>query len=89
MAAPQVAPEQAAAHWHKTRSLMWLCLAIWFFFSFAIHLFARELNEIVIIGFPLGFYFAAQGSLIAFVVLIFWYAKRQTGIDEQFDVHED
>jgi putative solute:sodium symporter small subunit len=89
MAAPQIAPEKAAAHWHKTRSLMWLCLAIWVFFSFVIHLFARELNGITVIGFPLGFYFAAQGSLIAFVVLIFWFAGRQNRIDEEFDVHEE
>jgi putative solute:sodium symporter small subunit len=89
MAAPQIAPEKAAAHWHKTRSLMWLCLAIWVFFSFVIHLFARPLNEITIVGFPLGFYFAAQGSLIAFVVLIFWFARRQSRIDEEFDVHEE
>jgi putative solute:sodium symporter small subunit len=89
MAAPQIAPEQAAAHWHSTRSLMWLCLAIWVFFSFVIHLFARDLNSIVIIGFPVGFYMAAQGSLIAFVVLIFWFAHRQNRIDEEFGVHED
>jgi putative solute:sodium symporter small subunit len=89
MAAPQIAPERAAAHWQKTRSLMWLCLVIWIFFSFVIHLFARQLNAIEIIGFPLGFYFAAQGSLIAFVVLIFWFANRQNKIDEEFDVHEE
>jgi putative solute:sodium symporter small subunit len=89
MAADRIPPEKAAAHWHRTRSLMWLSLAIWFFFSFVIHLFARELNSIEIIGFPLGFYMAAQGSLIVFVVLIFWYASRQNRIDEEFDVHED
>jgi putative solute:sodium symporter small subunit len=81
--------EKAIAHWHKTRTLMWVCLAIWFFFSFFIHLFAPSLNTITIIGFPLGFYMAAQGSLIAFVVLIFWYARRQNRIDEEFDVHEE
>jgi putative solute:sodium symporter small subunit len=89
MAADHVPPEKAVAHWHKTRALMWLSLAIWFFFSFVIHFFARELNSIQIIGFPLGFYMAAQGSLIVFVVLIFWYANRQNRIDEEFDVHED
>jgi putative solute:sodium symporter small subunit len=81
--------EKAMAHWAKTRNLMWLCLAIWFFFSFVIHLFARGLNEIVIIGFPIGFYFAAQGSLIAFVILIFWFADRQNRIDDEFGVTEE
>jgi putative solute:sodium symporter small subunit len=84
-----IAPEKAQAHWAKTRGLMLIALAIWFFFSFVIHLFATSLNEIVIIGFPLGFYMAAQGSLIAFVVLIFWFASRQNKIDEEFGVHEE
>lgn len=82
-------PEKAKAHWAKTSGLMWLMLAIWFFFSFVVHFFAPSLNEIKIIGFPLGFYMAAQGSLIAFVVAIFWYAKRQDAIDEEFGVAEE
>ncbi len=88
MTTHDIPPEKAAAHWHKSRTLMWICLAIWFFFSFVIHLFARGLNEIQIIGFPVGFYVAAQGSLIIFVVLIFWFANRQNKIDEEFGVHE-
>jgi putative solute:sodium symporter small subunit len=43
----------------------------------------------VILGFPLGFYMAAQGSLIVFVVLIFWFAHRQNRIDAEFGVAED
>ena len=76
-------------YWNATRSLMWVVLAIWFFFSFVIHAFAPSLNNIVIIGFPLGFYFAAQGSLIIFVVLIFWYVKKQNAIDEAHGVSEE
>lgn len=67
---------------------MWIVLAIWFVFSFVIHLFASQLNEIVIFGFPVGFYMAAQGSLIVFVILIFWYASRQNRIDEDHGVAE-
>lgn len=82
-------PEKAQAHWAKTRSLMWVTLAIWAFFGFIIHFFVTPLNSIVILGFPLGFYMAAQGSLIVFVVLIFWFANRQNSIDEEFGVAED
>lgn len=64
-------------------------LIIWFLFSFVIHFFAPSLNQVVILGFPLGFYMAAQGSLIVFVVLIFWFASRQNAIDEEFGVAED
>ncbi|EKE77322.1 RNA polymerase sigma-32 factor [Oceanibaculum indicum P24] len=68
---------------------MWVTLAIWFFFSFVVHFFVSALNEINFIGFPLGFYMAAQGSLIAFVVLIFWYSAKQNQIDEECGVAED
>lgn len=85
----QISPEAAAAHWAKTRRLMWTCLIIWAIFSFVIHGFVHALNTITFIGFPLGFYMAAQGSLIIFVVLIFWYASRQNSIDEEFGLAED
>lgn len=77
------------AWWGKTRGLMITSLIIWAFFSFVIHFFVNSLNSIVILGFPLGFYMAAQGSLIAFVVLIFWFASRQNSIDREFGVAED
>ena len=89
MSENNVAPEVAAAHWAKTKTLMWVVLAIWFFASFFVHFFVSDLNEISFIGFPLGFYMAAQGSLIIFVVLIFWFAHRQNRIDEEFGVAED
>src|SRR6185436_5958058 len=58
------------AHWDKTTKLMLTHLGIWFFFGYIIHMFVVPLNKIVIpiLGFPLGFYMAAQGSLIVFVV---------------------
>ena len=84
-----VTQEQMDSYWSKTRRLMFTILALWFFFSFFIHFFAIQLNSIVILGFPLGFYMAAQGSLIAFVVLCFWNASAQNKIDEEFGVQED
>jgi putative solute:sodium symporter small subunit len=68
---------------------MWIVLAIWVFFGYIVHFFVVPLNNIVILGFPLGFYMAAQGSLIAFVILIFWFAARQDAIDREFGVAED
>jgi len=87
--AAAVDPETAKAYWKKTSGLMWTVLAIWFVAGFGIHLFATSLNPIHIMGFPLGFYFAAQGSLVVFVVGLFWFAKRQNEIDEEFGVQED
>ena len=62
---------------------------LWIFFSFVIHFFVDQLNEIKFLGFPLGFYMAAQGSLIAFVVMLFLFAKRQDTIDREEGVAED
>ena len=81
--------EKMEAHWAETQRLMWIIMALWVFFSFVVHMFAIPLNNIVILGFPLGFYMAAQGSLIAFVVLCFWNAKAQNAIDEKYGVAED
>jgi putative solute:sodium symporter small subunit len=78
----------SAEYWQKTKGLMVTCMVIWFIFSFGIHFFVESLNTISILGFPLGFYMAAQGSLIIFVVLIFWFAKRQNDIDAEFGVDE-
>jgi putative solute:sodium symporter small subunit len=82
-------PAQRTAHWSKTSRLMWTIMALWFFFSFVIPAFAVQLNNIVIAGFPLGFYMAAQGSLISYVVLCFWNASSQNKIDQEFGVAED
>ena len=82
-------PEQMDSYWAKTKRLMFIILALWAVFGFFIHFFAVQLNSIVIFGFPLGFYMAAQGSLIAFVVLCFWNASAQNKIDEEFGVAEE
>ena len=84
-----MAQVNAEGHWKATSHLMWIALAIWAFFSFVIHFFVNSLNAIVILGFPLGYYMAAQGSLIVFVVLLFWFARKQNSIDEEFGVAED
>ena len=86
-------PDQANidAHWEKTTRLMFIHLGVWFFFGYVVHMFVVPLNKIVIpvLGFPLGFYMAAQGSLIVFVVLIFWFAHKQNQIDEDAGLHEE
>ena len=79
----------ADRYWSRTSALMWTMFALWVFFSFVIHFFVNSLNSIVILGFPLGFYMAAQGSLIAFVVMLFLFAKRQDAIDREEGVAED
>jgi putative solute:sodium symporter small subunit len=83
--------QKEEAHWAKTSRLMWIHLGIWFLFGFVIHMFVEPLNKIVIpiLGFPLGFYMAAQGSLIVFVVMLFMFAKQQDNIDREFGFAEE
>ena len=80
---------QREAYWSRTRNLMIVHLVIWFFFSFIIHAFAVPLNNISFFGWPLGYYFAAQGSLIVFVIQLFLFNFQQEKINREFGVAED
>ncbi len=84
-------PDNVERHWSATRGLMFVMLFLWIFFSFGIHWFVKDLNTIIIpvLGFPLGFYMAAQGSLIAFVVMLFVFASAQEGVDRKYGMAED
>ena len=76
-------------YWQRTSTLMWTMFVLWLFFSFVVHFFVNQLNSIVILGFPIGFYMAAQGSLVAFVIMLFLFAKRQDAIDHDEGVAEE
>ena len=71
-------------HWAKTFWLTVFVLIIWVVFSFVVHFMAADLNQYVFLGFPLGFYMAAQGSLIVFVVTIFVQNWIQDRIDNTY-----
>ena len=78
------------AYWSANLKLMAGCLAVWFFVSFGLGiLLAEPLNAIQLAGYPLGFWFAQQGSIYTFMVLIFFYAWRMNKLDREHDVHED
>ena len=67
---------------------MIITLIIWFIFSIFIFMFGEELNTASFLGYPLAYYMSAQGSIVIFVVLIFWFANRQEKIDEEFGFTE-
>ncbi|MDH5298363.1 MAG: DUF4212 domain-containing protein [Desulfobulbaceae bacterium] len=78
-----------AQYWKKNLSLMLILLSIWAVVSYGCGiLFVEQLNAIKIGGFPLGFWFAQQGAIYTFVVLIFVYYFRMQKMDKEFDVHE-
>ena len=70
---------------------MFTHLGVWIFFGYIIHMFVKQLNAITIpvLQFPLGFYMAAQGSLIVFVVMLFMFARQQNKIDTDHGYAED
>jgi len=82
--------KSAEAYWKAVIGLLTKILIVWFIVSYGCGiLFAPALNNIHLGGYPLGFWFAQQGSIYIFVALIFIYAKKMGQIDEEYDVHED
>jgi len=78
------------AYWKANLKLVAGCLVVWFVVSYLFGiLLVDQLNAIQIGGYDLGFWFAQQGSMYVFVVLIFFYASRMKKLDRKFDVHED
>lgn len=78
------------AYWKATIALLTKILIIWAAVSFGAGiLFVDVLNNIHLGGYPLGFWFAHQGSIYVFIALIFYYAKKMNDLDVRFDVHED
>jgi putative solute:sodium symporter small subunit len=86
---PQVS-EKMKRYWRKNLLTLLVLLALWFVVSFGFGiLLVEQLNSIRIGGFKLGFWFAQQGSIFAFVILIFIYVIRMNKLDREFDVNED
>lgn len=76
-------------YWKKNLRYLLILLSIWFTVSYGCGiLFADALNGIKIGGFPLGFWFAQQGSIYVFVILIFVYVNLMNKLDKEFDVDE-
>ena len=80
----------AQDYWKANIRLVSILLVIWFVVSYLFGIILVEpLNAIQIGGYKLGFWFAQQGSIYTFLVLIFFYAARMNSLDREFDVHED
>lgn len=76
-------------YWRKNLTYLLVLLAIWFMVSYVCGIIlADQLNQFTFIGFPLGFWFAQQGSIFVFVILIFVYVRLMNKLDRAFDVDE-
>jgi len=85
-----VSARSASEYWTANLRIIGICLAIWAVVSFGLAILLRPLlSGISIGGTDLGFWFAQQGSIIVFVVLIFFYAWRMNRLDREFGVDEE
>lgn len=81
--------ERMQQYWKRNLRYLLILLSIWFICSFVFGIIAVEpLNAIRIGGFKLGFWFAQQGALYMFVIIIFVYVKWMNRLDKDFDVDE-
>ena len=77
-------------YWRRNVKLITICMVIWFVVSFGFGiLLVQPLNAIHIGGYPLGFWFAQQGSIYVFVLLIYVYSKMMGNLDKEFGVEEE
>ena len=79
--------EKHREYWNRNLSLTLTLLAVWFAVTFVLSYFARELT-FTFFGWPFSFYMGAQGSLIIYVFLIWFYAKRMRQLDKEYGVEE-
>ena len=78
------------AYWKSNLKYLAILLTVWFIVSYGCGiLFVDELNAIRLGGFKLGFWFAQQGSIYVFLVLIFIYVILMNRLDRKYDVHEE
>ena len=80
----------AKAYWKENISLVVKLMIVWFVVSFGCGILLVDvLNHIQIGGYKLGFWFAQQGSIYTFVVLIFVYTKKMAALDRKYNVHDE
>ena len=88
--AGQAVERRSAGYWRANMRLQLMLLAVWALFGYVLSIiFAEPLNDVSIGGFPLGFWFAQQGAIYVFVILIFIYAFTMDRVDHEYGVQED
>lgn len=82
--------ESGDAYWRANLKLLRTILIVWFIVSFGFGILLVDvLNTVQIAGFKLGFWFAQQGAIYSFLILILYYVIRMNGIDREHNVRED
>lgn len=81
--------EVPEAYWRQTRRLTMALLLVWILLTFVMNWYARELNEFTFLDFPLGFYMGAQGLLVVYLAIVWFYNFSMRKIDARFGIDDE
>lgn len=81
--------KSSLSYWQKTCRLTLWFLLVWLLLTFVINWYASELNQFVFLGFPLGFYLAAQGELLIYLLIIWTFNRRMNALDAEFGIDDE
>lgn len=76
------------AYWRETRRLTLGLLLLWALLTFVMNWFARELNQFIFLDFPFGFYMDAQGLLLIYLLIIWYYNRRMRVLDAKYGIED-
>ena len=80
--------QKQKVYWQRNLRITALLFVLWFLVTFVVSYFARELNGISIFGFPFGFYMGAQGALLIYLAIIWYYARYMNALDQEYGLKE-
>ena len=75
-------------YWRRNLRITTVLMLIWFVVTFVVAYFARELSTVIFFGWPFSFWMAAQGALIVYCLLIWYYARIMNRLDHEYGVNE-
>lgn len=81
-------PAKLQEYWRRNLNLTGLLLLVWFFVTFVLGYFARDLS-FNFFGWPFAFYMGAQGALIVYLLIIWYYASAMNKLDKEYGVDEE
>jgi putative solute:sodium symporter small subunit len=76
-------------YWRRTRRLTFQIIVVWVAVTFGLSAFSDDLNRFSLFGFPLGFYMAAQGSLLIYLGLIWIYNRRMQQLEAELGIDDE
>lgn len=90
MTMPESTSDRVQEYWKRNLSLIVKLMVVWFIVSYGCGILLCDmLNQVTLGGYKLGFWFAQQGAIYTFVVLIFYYTRKMAALDREFNVEED